>query len=253
MGFLKRLRIRHILKHQAIPAELWQPSLEQLSITHRLTAVERAHLRELSTRLIVEKNFIGIGIAIDKPMQVLIAICACLPVLHLGLRQLGGWRDILVYPGLFVVDRDEKDPSGVVQHRHKILGGETWDRGPLILAWDHFLNEIKTPQLGRNVVIHEIAHKLDLLNGSCNGMPPLHPDMSIPVWTDTLSKAYNQLHAHHHAERIDAYAASSPAEFFAVCSEYFFCKPEILFHEFQGVYQRFHDYYRQDPFRKLAN
>lgn len=250
MGFLKRLRIRHILKHHNIPKVLWQQSLEQLTITHRLTAVERAHLRELSTRLIVEKNFIGVGIEVDKPMQVLVSICACLPILHLGLRQLSGWQDILVYPDLFVVDRDEKDSCGVVQHRHKILGGETWERGPLILAWDHLQNEVKNPHIGRNVVIHEIAHKLDFLNGRCNGMPPLHPDMSIPVWTDTLSKAYARLQNHHHAERIDSYAATSPAEFFAVFSEYFFCRPDMLFHEFQNVYQQLHNYYRQDPLQK---
>ena len=249
MGFLKRLRIRHILKSHRIPADLWQRSLEQLIITHRLTAVERAHLRELSTRFIYEKDFIGIGIEVNESMQVLIAMSACLPVLHLGLRQFNGWRDIWVYPGLFVVDRDEKDAYGFVQHQHKILGGETWDRGPLILAWEHLQNEITSPGAGRNVVIHEIAHKLDLLNGRCNGMPTLHPDMSIPVWTDTLSKAYSQLQ--HHASRIDHYAVSSPAEFFAVCSENFFCKPEILFHELQEVYQQFQRYYLQDPLQNL--
>jgi len=246
MGFLKRFRIRRILKYRSIPADLWQQSLKQTSCTHHLTAVERVHLRELATRVMVEKNFIGIGIEVDTTMQVLIAICACLPVLHLGLKQLHGWEDILIYPGLFVVDRDEKNPDGVVQHRHKILGGETWQNGPLILAWDHLLNEINNPQTGRNVVIHEIAHKLDFLNGRCNGMPPLHPDMSIPEWSDTLSKAYIKLQ-HHPSKHIDEYASYSPAEFFAVCSEYFFCKPELLDKEVHGVYQQLGAYYRQDP------
>lgn len=250
MGFLKRIRIRHTLKHHPIPTDLWQQSLVQLTLTHGLTSVEKVHLRELATRLILEKNFLGIGIDVDKPMQVLIAICACLPVLHLGLKQLTGWNDILVYPGLFVVDRDEKDAMGIVQHHHKILGGETWEHGPLILAWDHLQNEIKNPKIGRNVVIHEIAHKLDFLNGSCNGMPPLHPDMSIPNWSDTLSKAYTKLQ-HHPGDRIDSYATYSPAEFFAVCSEYFFCNPAILFHEFQGVYEQLREYYRQDPLLNL--
>lgn len=246
MSFLKRLRIRYTLKHHPIPADLWQQTLEQLPLTHNLTAVERVHLRELATRMLLEKNFIGIGIELDQSMQLLIAICACLPILHLGLKHLTGWYDVLVYPGLFVVDRDEKDAIGVVRHRHKILGGESWDKGPLILAWDHLQDEIRFPKSGRNVVIHEIAHKLDFLNGSCNGMPPLHADMCLSIWTNTLSKAYAQIQ-HHPSHHIDSYASESPAEFFAVCSEYFFCKPENLHHEFPGVYHQLQSYYRQDP------
>jgi Mlc titration factor MtfA (ptsG expression regulator) len=50
---------------------------------------------------------------------------------------------------------------------------------------------------------------------------------------------------------IDSYAASSPAEFFAVISEYFFSSPEILKQHYPAVYEQLQLYYRQDPWLRL--
>jgi len=93
------------------------------------------------------------------------------------------------------------------------------------LSWDDVERDVQGKQSGRNVVIHEIAHKLDMLNGSANGFPPLHYGMEITRWTASLSTAYQSLVRrveHHHRACINPYAATNPAEFFAVISEYFF-------------------------------
>ena len=56
---------------------------------------------------------------------------------------------------------------------------------------------------------------------------------------------------HHHRTSINPYAATSPAEFFAVISEYCFCAPEILQNHFADVYRQLAVYYRQDPLQAL--
>jgi len=137
-----------------------------------------------------------------------------------------------------------------VHQQEQILAGESWTRGPLIVSWADVERDRLESHAGRNVVIHEIAHKLDALNGSTNGFPPLHPAMSIAQWTETLNAAYQHLVQrleHHHYTSINAYAATSPAEFFAVISEYFFCAPEILQTHFADVYQQLQLYYQQNP------
>lgn len=50
---------------------------------------------------------------------------------------------------------------------------------------------------------------------------------------------------------MDAYAASEPAECFAVLSEYFFSAPELLSERFPAVYAHFARFYRQDPLQRL--
>jgi hypothetical protein len=250
VNFLKRSKTRYILHRYGISHSLWLETIKKLTITHRLSAVEKAHLRELSTLFIYQKNFIGVEIEIDQAMKVLIAALACLPILHLGNSLLADWRDIVIYPCAFRVNRDETDEAGVVHHQQKVLSGEAWTRGPLIISWDDVLHDLQNPHQGHNVIIHELAHKLDMLNGRCNGMPPLHPNMSIIDWSQTLSEAYQQLHQrldHHHRIRVNPYAATNPAEFFAVFSEYFFSNPAVLSEHFAAVYQQLQLYYRQNP------
>lgn len=250
MNFLKRLQTRYILHRFAIAHDVWLAVTGELQLLHGLSAVERAHLRELSTLFLHQKVIFGIGMSITDAMRVSIAAQACLPILHLGLGLLSGVSEIIVYPSAFYTARDEMDEYGVVHHRERLLIGEAWSRGPIVLSWGDIENDRLCGFQGHNVVIHEIAHKLDMLDGSSNGMPPLHYRMSIPEWTSVLSSAYAMLQnalEHNHRPCVNSYAASSPAEFFAVFSEYFFCAPEILQAHFAEVYRQLRLYYRQDP------
>ncbi len=255
MGFLKRAYLYYILQQHVLPRQLWRASIEQVAILAGLTAVEKAHLRRLSSLLLYEKNVISVqGLELTSTQRILIAAQACLPLLYLGLSCLSGWTDIIVYPGPFRVSRDNVDFAGVVHRRQRVLSGESWSHGPLILSWSDVEREMLFPHNGRNVVIHEIAHKLDMLNGRCNGFPPLHAAMSIPDWTAIMTDAYESLAAEIVEQQhcpIDLYAASSPAEFFAVISEYFFCSPDVLMQHYPAVYQQLQLYYRQDPCLRL--
>ena len=103
---------------------------------------------------------------------------------------------------------------------------------------------------GGNVVIHELAHKLDALTGSVNGLPPLHRGMPVQRWSRALGAAYERLGRcidRGETPPIDAYAAESPAEFFSVASEYFFTLPETLRRAFPPVYEQLAHFYRQAP------
>jgi Mlc titration factor MtfA (ptsG expression regulator) len=100
-------------------------------------------------------------------------------------------------------------------------------------------------------VIHEFAHKLDMRNGAANGMPPLHRDMDVKLWTREFSLAFEYLQGtiarNEGASAIDPYAAESPAEFFAVLSESFFEAPEVVAKHYPAVYELLKSFYRQDP------
>jgi len=107
-----------------------------------------------------------------------------------------------------------------------------------------------------NLVIHELAHKLDMLNGDANGLPPLHRNMRIDAWAQAMQQAYDQMNAELDANpeaqtAIDPYAAENPAEFFAVTSEYFFTAPDLLQQAFPAVYAQLAAFYRQDPLARL--
>lgn len=254
MKWLERLRVRRTLRHHPIPLESWFKLMRDADIFRGLTSVERARLRKLSTLFLHRKAFSGAqGLELTTDMQLAVAAQACLLVLELGLDCYDGWVEIILYPGVFKVSRDISE-GGVISDAGGHMAGESWQRGPVVLSWDTAASDLAGHHPGHNVVVHEFAHKLDSLDGSANGIPPLHPGMIREDWTQSFTTAFDALRSqldHRHPPAIDAYAATSPAEFFAVCSELFFTAPVALHHPFPGVYEQLVLFYRQDPQSRL--
>ena len=133
------------------------------------------------------------------------------------------------------------------------MTGESWERGPVILSWADAQEGGRGT--GYNVVIHEFAHKLDMLNGEANGFPPLHAEMNREQWSSAFSEAYEAFCRRVDRDcelEIDEYAAESPAEFFAVMSEAFFESPQTVRKSFPAVYAQLAQFYRQDPAARMA-
>lgn len=185
-------------------------------------------------------------------MQLAIALQACLLTLNLNESSYRGWNEIILYPDEFLRNREETDDVGVVHHSRDILAGESWHGGPLVLS----LADVAASGQGEgvNVVLHEFAHKLDMLNGDANGFPPLHRGMDAARWSADFSTAYADLCRRVDSGEdtpIDPYATADPAEFFAVLSEVFFEAPDLLHAEYPAIYTHMRQFYRQDPQARL--
>jgi Mlc titration factor MtfA (ptsG expression regulator) len=234
--------------------EAWQVVIQR-PLFVGLSPEETARLRELAHKLLADKSFSGAGGAeVDAGMATVIAAYAALPVLNLGYGWYAGWVEIVVYPGEFIHDGEETDEIGVVHHMRHQRSGESWEGGPMVLSWQ----DVEWSGLGEgyNVVIHEFAHKLDMKSGSANGRPPLHPGMKPEEWAHDFQAAYDDFCRRVERDEdtaIDPYAAESPAEFFAVLSEYFFEAPVLLHQTYPAVYGQLQRFYRQDPLARLQS
>lgn len=256
---LKRLHrawLQHVLFRSRIPYPLWQEAITTAPTLGCLDRREQHRLRKLASLFLNDKTITGAGgLNVDKQMRVYIAAQACLLILHLDLGYFDGWSEVIVYPDTFVTERDEYDASGVVHKTRRALAGEAWSRGPLILSWSSARPGAHPHGAESNVILHEFSHKLDMLNGVANGMPPLHPDMVRENWTAFLSQAYEKLSheiERHHRTAIDPYAAENPAEFFAVFTEVFFMQPAHLHQLYPDVYEQLRKFYRQDPLSRTG-
>ncbi len=196
------------------------------------------------------------GLALDSRQALTLAVQCCLPLLNLGVDCLDDWREVVVYPGLFVsrnrTYESVGDYLGLVHESNDILAGQARSDGPLLLSW---LDTAESPWLdGWNVPIHEIAHKLDMRSGDANGCPPLHGGMDYREWKSAFTHAFEDLRRQDDEGEfgpIDYYAAENPAECFAVLSEYFFELPHVLNDAYPGVYAQLRLFYRQDPKNRL--
>ncbi|MDR5854688.1 zinc-dependent peptidase [Caballeronia sp. LZ062] len=255
-------RRERALRKYAIDDALWQRTLDAFPFFGHLSTPDRERLRELTSLFIAQKSFsTAHELELTDEMIVAIAAQACLPVLNLSLELYDGWVGVIVYPGEFVIRKTVEDEAGVVHEIEHDASGEAWEGGPVVLSWEDA--QMADGSDAYNVVIHEFAHKIDMVNGEADGHPPLfrrwHAPLDNTAWSDVFDNAYDQFCARVDAvpkrrwsrfEReslIDPYAADHPSEFFAVCSEALFVTPQAFEAEYPELYRLLARYYRQDP------
>ena len=254
-AFISSWLNRRIIKRSTISNDEWESAFDTLPLLNGLNEDEKRRLQKLAILFLHHKVFEGAhGLVITRSMAQGIALQACLPILNLGLERYNGWVSVIVYPTGFAPKREVIDEAGVVHQGLDSLTGEAWQRGPVILAW----TDVETAGVidGENLVIHEFAHKLDMENGAANGFPPLPAGMSIDDWVKAFTDGYEQFQDDCNsgaASGLDCYAATSPAEFFAVFSEVFFERPGLLKHHYPAIYQQLCLYYQQDPSARLGD
>ncbi|NTV70433.1 MAG: zinc-dependent peptidase [Azonexaceae bacterium] len=248
--WLDRLRGK---KAATIPDALWASTIAALPFLDDLTVNEKNELKTKAEAFLAEKEFSAAG-GLDLTDEICVSIAAqgCLPILKLGLGAYREWVGIVVYPDEFVVPRRMEDESGVIHEYDDVLSGEAWEGGPLIISW----YDVQMAGDGYNVVIHEFAHKLDMLNGEPDGMPALHSGITETEWEAKFSAAYDdfcQRVDNGEDTPIDPYASTDPAEFFAVFSESFFDIPDVVAREYPAIYGLLCRYYLQDPLDRRLN
>ncbi|ESQ12002.1 MAG: hypothetical protein N838_17175 [Thiohalocapsa sp. PB-PSB1] len=244
--------------HANIDPELWPAAIRALPLLEGLDESALLRLLDLSALFLQDKALeLAQGAELSASAGLELALQACLPILNLGLSWYRGWHALILYPDVFVPAREVVGEDGVVWVDHKPRSGEAWQHGPVILSLADVAAGHKRD--GYNIVIHELAHKLDMRSGYANGHPPLHAGISDAGWAEDLGSAYADLCRRTQAGRwpkdefsIDPYGSESPAEFFAVCSEMFFELPHQLRCEYPRVYRRLSAFYRQEPATRLT-
>ena len=188
-------------------------------------------LHALAAEFLADKAITPLhGLRLDEVQRLRLAMLCCMPLLEFGREGLYGWKELLVYPAAFRARRSHVDAHGILHEGAEDLIGEAWERGPVILSWADVRSDIAAPNDGFCVAAHEIAHKLDALDGAMDGTPPLPRDWQRQ-WAADFQRAYDGFCAEvdaGHDTAIDPYAAEAPEEFFAVCTEYHFSDPPTL-------------------------
>ncbi len=210
---------------------------------------ERTRIRDLAEPLIAEARWEaarGFELAVD--VQLTIATQASRLLVGMELDRFPNVRTVIVHATTVVSSGEHRGPAdGVYSDDDVHLVGEaSHGNGPIVLSWDEVAWDVRHPGRGRNVVLHEFAHKLDMADGVVDGTPVLADADLAERWVEVCTRTFHQLE-HHRSPVLDDYGTVDPGEFFAVSTEAFFCRPTALFHHHRDLYEVLSEYYRQDP------
>jgi Mlc titration factor MtfA (ptsG expression regulator) len=247
------------LRHKKLTAEPFPAAWEEIvrrNVAHycMLEAAEQNHLKALIQVFIAEKYWEGCGgLELTDEIRVTISAQACLLLLGLPHEFYRNVSSILIYPSTVVPPQRKlghfETARAPVEAAQPIIG-QAFQQGPLILIWDAVLNSGRHPEQGHNVVYHEFAHKLDMLDGAADGTPALRDREEYRDWVTVCSREYLRLKGEVKSGKksfLNAYGATNEAEFFSVATEEFFDRPLRLKEHSPDLYRVLKEYYRQDP------
>lgn len=242
---------RKKIQQQPFPAAWRQILKHRMPYFRALPADLQLQLKKLIQVFVAEKQFVGCAdLVVTDEMRVTIAAQACLLLLNKPPHYYPKLKQILIYPAAFVVPTAQSDAAGVVSEMAQVRLGESWQTGQIILSWVDTLKSAAICNDGHNLVIHEFAHQLDQLKGQATGAPLLRSTEAYQQWAEVLSYEFEQLQkqlALGLPTLFDSYAATNPAEFFAVISEVFFEQPDLFAAQHGALYQQLRSFYALDP------
>ena len=189
------------------------------------------------------------GFELTEAMKVVIAAQAALLLLGLEIDDYPKLTSVIVHRSTVRLHGPHATGGGTYSASTRYLSGQAHSTGPLVLSWGATRRGARSPHLGQNVVYHEFAHRLDMLDGITDGTPPLGSEDARRRWVEVCTAAYDEVRAQG-SPVLRPYAGTNPAEFFAVATEAFFTRPADLKEHEPDLYEELRRFYNQDPARR---
>ena len=249
-----RNRRRHKLEQQPFPSE-WL-GIIQRNCRHFvvLTPAEKKRLLRDTRWFLAEKSIEAtLGLAVTDEMKVTVAVHSSLLGLGFESPPFDRLISVILQPETYSGIRVQQAQPGVEIHSEEERMGEAWRNGPVLLSWRDVVRQCRDAPDGRNVVLHEFAHLLDMVDAVADGVPQFETEQQYQTWLDVTRIEYRRLVHHAQLGRrtlLDWYGATNEAEFFAVATECFFEQSVEMQDMHPALYAVLCAFYKQDPARR---
>ena len=208
----------------------------------KLTAAEKERFSALVTNFLSDVIIEGVGIEITDTDRIMIASSAVIPIFGFPEWHYNNLTNIILYPNAF--NNDFQFENGAGEMTGLIGGG--FMNGQMLLSRAALVKGFSKNNGKENTALHEFVHLLDNADGATDGLPDalLDHDYAKP-WLQMIHKETHRISDGH--SDINPYALTNEAEFLAVCSEYFFEKPDQFKTKHPELYQQLSKVFNQDP------
>lgn len=229
-----------------------------LGIVHRncrhfgtLTPHEQSRLLRDIRWFLDEKSIeVSLGLLLTDEMRVTVAAHASLLGLGFEAPPFDRLKSVILQPEVYTGTKVQRGPSGLELHSQEQRLGEAWRNGPVLLSWQDVVRQCRDQPDGRNVILHEFAHLLDMADADADGVPQLESEAQVRTWLDVTRSEYHRLVRQAALGRhtlLDWYGGTNEAEFFAVATETFFEQPVEMRNLHASLYDVLCAFYKQDP------
>lgn len=184
----------------------------------------------------------GIKTTVEDMDKVLIAASAIIPIFGFPGWEYMNLNEVLLYPGAF---NETFDLEGSDRSTIGLVGTGPY-QNVMILSKRQLREGFENDGGKDNTAIHEFVHLVDKTDGAVDGIPEIiMAKQYIVPWLNLMQKEMKQILEER--SDINPYGATNQAEFFAVVSEYFFKRPDLLQTNHPELYKLLSTIFRQKP------
>jgi MtfA peptidase len=237
---MKRYYRRRRLVSEPFPRE-WRSILEsQVAFYRKLDQPGRRRFENDVRIFVSEQSIYGLrGAPVKDDIKVLIAASAAILGHGIPDWEWPSVRDIVVYPSPFDENYNtdgEKQVAGLVH-----------SQGPILFSESDLRHGFSHPGRGLHVGLHELAHVMDMADGSADGIPAGLTWVSTAPWVRIISDRLQRVRRRDCRNILRSYAGVDEVEFFAVAVEVFFEQPKKLREQDRELYDLLASYFNIDP------
>lgn len=183
----------------------------------------------------------GVNAVVEDIDRLLIAAGAIIPVYAIHDWQYVNLHEVLLYPGTFNADFDQ---GGSDRPITGMVGTGAMQHVMIITKWELRQGFINSHD-AHNTAIHEFVHLIDKMDGTMDGVPEIILERKYTErWKNMMDSTIWQMK--NHGSDIDMYGATNHTEFFAVISEYFFERPDLLKANHPELYEMLERIYKTE-------
>jgi MtfA peptidase len=184
----------------------------------------------------------GVRTEIEGQDKLYVAASAIIPIFGFPGWEYNNLNEVLVYPDSF---NHEFEQTGNDRSILGMVGDGPYNNVMIISR--HELRQAFVDKTGKsNTAIHEFIHLVDKTDGSVDGIPEFFMNRQYVLpWLQLMHKEMKKMMADR--SDINIYGATNEAEFFAVVSEYFFERPDLLKDKHPELYELLVKIFRQSP------
>lgn len=219
----RKIRKQNSVKHYKTVPLKWKLYLqENVRFYQKLSENEKDAFETRILFFLNTTRIVGFeNLKVSEIEKLLVGVSAIIPIFRFPNWEYDFLNEVIIYP---------KAIPGEGKYKGSFINGLVGDgpmEGRMILAKTALLHGYSNYTDRRNVGVHEFAHIIDKQDGKIDGVPEVLLDGSkIGAWLELIRS--KSLEIKNKGAKINSYALSNDAEFFAVVTEYFFEHPEMM-------------------------
>ncbi|RYE01748.1 MAG: zinc-dependent peptidase [Sphingobacteriales bacterium] len=215
---------------------------QQVPFYHELSAEQKIQFENRMQQFLARVRITGVNTTVESIDRVLVAASAIIPIFAFPGWEYRQLNEVLLYPDSFNQDFEQE---GMGRDTLGMVGSGAYQN--VMILSQHQLRQDFLNKTGKgNTAIHEFVHLVDKTDGSVDGIPEfiLNRKYVVP-WLELMHKEIKRIMSNR--SDINPYGATNQAEFFAVVSEYFFERPDLLHQKHPELYELLSAMFRQEP------